>query len=518
MAQTQRLIDTLLQAPGRTVHWPLYGPAGVSLAMVLRDVKALATLVLHHATPEDLRLVAPSDVLDRLERYRAQPLSESAQHPPDARGVNPPSSVTPGDAAAAAVAATTAIRVLRAESIRAAGGAVRWLTDRVTADGRRLYPASLVARSSMVSPVLEAALRCSRETTLIPVARLRHRTTLSSTQSPTARSSRADMLPTALWPAWALRLSPRHADGRPAAQRTDELLTVACLLAGNTTSIQDATRLTGTTFSRHTVSAFLAELTRRRDCAGVLHALILLAEHLDTHGSPIDYARRRALFTACPRLIDPETWLDLQKQLRAAPSLDTRHAQRWIFHTLTGSPPRLAHPDIAPATRSQRAQYERFRWRILPAEHELLHHTARTLLDEHGIDEPVQWTPPSPARALRHLALPGPEPDGITPAQLHQAMPGGGFSIAQLAHTLQTTPAHVIYLLSQHPVDWSGPRFRRTQHTATRVPQWRTWYEQGNVSLQDIADREGTSLAAVRLALIKNGVAMRFSRTQATQL
>ncbi|MEH0655045.1 hypothetical protein QA995_37595 [Streptomyces scabiei] len=62
VAQTQRLIDTLLQAPGRTVHWPLYGPAGVSLAMVLRDVKALATLVLHHATPEDLRLVAPSDV------------------------------------------------------------------------------------------------------------------------------------------------------------------------------------------------------------------------------------------------------------------------------------------------------------------------------------------------------------------------------------------------------------------------------------------------------------------------
>jgi hypothetical protein len=517
LAQTQRLIDTLLQDPGRTVRWPLYGPEGVPLAVVLRDVKALATLVLHHATPEDLHDVAPPDVLDHLERYRAKPPPTGARRPPDARRIDPPGSVTPGDAAAAAVAATTAIRILRATSIRAAGKAVRWLTGRVMADGRPPYPASLIARSSTLSPVLEAALRCSRETTLIPAARLRHRTALSSSRHPTARSSRADMLPTALWPAWALRLSPRHADGRPTAQRADELLTIACMLAGNTTSIQDTARLTGTAFSRHTVSAFLAELACRSDCAGVLHALMLLADRLDVHGSPIDYARRRALFTTRARFIAPQTWLDLQKRLRAAPALDARHAQRWIFQTLTGSPPRLAHPDITPASRSQDGQYRRFRWRILPAEHKLLHHTARALLDEQGIDEPVQWTPQLPARALRHLLLPGPDPDSITPAQLRQAVSGSDFSIGQLAHTLNTTPAHVTYLLSQHPVDWSGPRFRRTQHTATRVTQWRAWYEQGDVSLQDIADREGTSLATVRLALIKSGVAMRFSKAHATQ-
>ncbi len=161
-----------------------------------------------------------------------------------------------------------------------------------------------------------------------------------------------------------------------------------------------------------------------------------------------------------------------------------RHAQRWIFQTLTGSPPRLAHPDIAPASRSQDGQYLRFRGRILPAEHELLHHTARTLLDEHGIDEPIQWTPRLPSRTLRRLALPGPDPDSIAAARLHQAVPGGDYSITRLAHTLQTTPAHVVYLLSQHPADWSGPRFRRTQTTATRVAQWRTWYEQRDVSLQ----------------------------------
>lgn len=88
-------------------------------------------------------------------------------------------------------------------------------------------------------------------------------------------------------------------------------------------------------------------------------------------------------------------------------------------------------------------------------------------------------------------------------------MPGGDFSIARLAPTLNTTTGHVIFLLAQHPVDWSPPRFRRTQHTATRLDQWRTWYEQDHLSLQDIADREGTSLATVRLALLKNGVPLR---------
>ncbi|MFC9614050.1 hypothetical protein [Streptomyces sp. NPDC056938] len=74
---------------------------------------------------------------------------------------------------------------------------------------------------------------------------------------------------------------------------------------------------------------------------------------------------------------------------------------------------------------------------------------------------------------------------------------------------MNTNTAHVMYLLSGHPIDWSPPRFRRTQHTATRIRQWCTWYEQGHLSLQDIADREGTSLATVRLAFLKNDVPLR---------
>ncbi|MGI5423720.1 hypothetical protein [Streptomyces sp. CA-179760] len=137
----------------------------------------------------------------------------------------------------------------------------------------------------------------------------------------------------------------------------------------------------------------------------------------------------------------------------------------------------------------------------------ILNHAAFS--DLTGIDEPVQWAPRLDPATLHSLTLPGPDPDSVTAAQLRQAVPLGDFSIAQVARRLNTTKAHVIYLLSRHPVDWSPPRFRRTQHTASRIGQWRTWYEHDHLSLQDIADREGTSLATVGLAFLKNNVPIR---------
>ncbi|MFD5124711.1 hypothetical protein [Streptomyces sp. NPDC058385] len=120
--------------------------------------------------------------------------------------------------------------------------------------------------------------------------------------------------------------------------------------------------------------------------------------------------------------------------------------------------------------------------------------------------------PAPPPSALHALALPGPDPESITAARLHRAVPAGNFCIAQVAQVAQrlnTITAHVIYLLSQHPVDWSPPRFRRTQHIATCLGQWRTWYEEDHLSLQDIVDREEASLATVRLAFFKNDVPIR---------
>jgi hypothetical protein len=88
------------------------------------------------------------------------------------------------------------------------------------------------------------------------------------------RLPRPWLLLTALWPEWRPRLASQHASGKPGARRADELLTVACLLVGNTTAIQAATHLRGTAVSSHNVSTLLVGLTRRCDGADVLHALI----------------------------------------------------------------------------------------------------------------------------------------------------------------------------------------------------------------------------------------------------
>ncbi len=502
LEETQRLIDTALVAPDRMARWPLYGTGGMPLRTALRDLKSLGALVLNHATNTNLRFLAPDEVLERLEQYRTNPLSPRSQRHPDTRRSNVHSYYAPDDAAATAVATAAGLRILCAADIPAAADAARWLTERVASSGRPLYPAGVVSVSGTLSPVLEATLRCSREIQIMPVYRLGHRTAVHSTRPPTNHDSRASMLPAALWPEWALRLSPHHPNGRPMAKRTDELLAVACLLAGNTTSIQAAPRLTGTTVTAHNVSTLLAGLTRRSDCADLLHALILLADHLDQHGAPIDYARRRALFTTQARFIDPRCWSDLQRRLRSTHAPNIAHAQRWIFHTLTRSPPHLAHPALAPVAGAQRQQYQRFRWRILPAEAELLTHTTHALLDEHGIDEPLQWTPQLSARALRHLVLPGPAPDSITVAQLQQAVPMGDFSIAQLAHTqhhhgprhlpvvpaprrLEPTPvppdpvhrqphravAHLVRRRSPVAPGHRRPRRNNPRHRPPRIPQ-----------------------------------------------
>ncbi|WP_217162090.1 hypothetical protein [Streptomyces sp. AC512_CC834] len=341
----------------RRCHHPLTDTPVTALTpdgALVETQRLINTLVLNHATTADLHPVTSGEVLERLEHYRTNPLFPRSQRHPDIQRGDMHSYYAPDDAAATAVAIAAALRVLCAADIPAAADATRWLTERVAASGRTLHPAGVVSVGGTLSPVLEAALRCSRESQILPVYRLRHRTAVHSTMPPANHNARASMLPTALWPEWFLRLSPHHPSGRPAAQRTDELLAVACLLAGNTASIQAATRLTGTTVTSHNVFTFLADLTRRSDCADVLYALILLADHLDQYGTRIDYARRRALFTNQASFIDPRCWNDLQRRLRSTHAPNVAHAQCWIFHTVTGSPPHLGHPSLAPAAGAQR--------------------------------------------------------------------------------------------------------------------------------------------------------------------
>ncbi|MGG2463745.1 hypothetical protein ACO0M4_28780 [Streptomyces sp. RGM 3693] len=144
----------------------------------------------------------------------------------------------------------------------------------------------------------------------------------------------------------------------------------------------------------------------------VLTALSRLADHLDDHGSAIDYQRRRVLIPG-----EPITW-DAWKQLcfdtgtqpgesPASTSQTPRfvQAQRYLHQLLTGSD--LADPAHPMAWQSagDRSRYLAFLPTLTLDQRHALHTHARSLLDQLRIAEPLTWEPPEQCAA--DLSLPG---------------------------------------------------------------------------------------------------------------
>ncbi len=137
-----------------------------------------------------------------------------------------------------------------------------------------------------------------------------------------AVTRRAAMIPAMLWPGWALRLLPQSA-GLPAAD-DDAPHSATCssfrrgsasflLLPGGPPQLnfERASPLLGNHSHGTDHKAVERILYRERDLTPLASVLAQLAYALDEHGSPINYARRRALFT------DPESvTLDLDAYTR----------------------------------------------------------------------------------------------------------------------------------------------------------------------------------------------------------
>lgn len=102
-------------------------------------------------------------------------------------------------------------------------------------------------------------------------------------------------------------------------------------------------------------------------------AICNLAEYLDTHGAPIDYRRRRAVFTTVE--LTSSDWRSLCMDADTNPGHDARrlHARRHLFALLTGA--NLAdrrHP-LAVTTANDRDQYQWFDLRMPTALRDVLH-------------------------------------------------------------------------------------------------------------------------------------------------
>jgi hypothetical protein len=116
------------------------------------------------------------------------------------------------------------------------------------------------------------------------------------------------LMPAMLWPGWTLRLLPRAPGGADAGDDAPRSARCGSFRRGCASflllpgwppqlNFERASPLLGNRSHVTDRDAVERIIYRERDLTPLASVLAQLAYALDEHGSPIDYARRRALFT-----------------------------------------------------------------------------------------------------------------------------------------------------------------------------------------------------------------------------
>ena len=316
--------------------------------------------------------------------------------------------------------------------------------------------------------------------------------------------TREHMVPQLLWPDWSARLLP------PAGFEADLLravLSVCLLIPGSGyRSLKEFTaqlnpHLPGTQISIALQGYKSVTGSPSGDAlTEVLALLCHLADYLDVHGSPIDYRRRRGLIPPAP--IDWEAWCALAYGAGAHPGRGPdagrhRHAQRYLYQLLTGSD--LTDPayPLAFTSPNDRSRYLEFPLALTPRLRQALRGHAQTYLSSLGIDEPVNWSPPS--EIATGLALPGIDLDTLDTAALHQLIIEEKQPARTAAAALKVNVEHVrlaVERLDRPEPQWTvhGPDawLRRTQAPSIFTREFfEREYVQGHRRLKQIAAETG---------------------------
>lgn len=471
----QRRIDGLLAAAG---------PASPDLPAVFTDLHILASWLLHHATEDDIADLGPH------ARHAWQ-----ARHQP-VEGEPGGIPAFPGTALIG-TSATLALALLSDDQT----GAVSRLKPLLARAGRRRTRPSGMSQPQWrrLSPPVHARFLHAADPELGNTDRIRYRSCLPTARppdlDPNMLDRRARSIPQLLWPEWTVRLLP--ADGF--TSHTFRTVIAACLLLpGNPTHPlhQVTDRLHPHLTGQH-ITLTLRELAARGH-QPVFTAICLLADHLDHHGSPIDYQRRRTAIP--PILIDEEQWRQLCFRAGAHPGEDRRllDAQRHLYQTLTGAD--LDDPAHTLAFRSSadRSAHLTFTASLTSGVRDGLAAHAAGHLRRLRITEPLTWHPPLDLAA--HLPLPGREPADIDLDAVHQLAVVDGHPLGAVAVRLGTTIDHTRLALERvlrPPRDWSAvappaawQHRQRARSVLTRAFFDREYIAAGK-TLTQIADETG---------------------------
>ncbi len=310
-----------------------------------------------------------------------------------------------------------------------------WLID-ATVQRAQTSPALLLDRWEQTSPHLHGALLHRLAPHLAISYQLRYRTAAHQPRRPRpgAGTARATAVPSQLWPSWALRLNPLGLFDSLPYRNT---LSMFLLLVGTDLDYPRARSLLG-----HTSPGSPTQLTERLRRHGhldtVLTILTQLADALDEHGAPIDYARRRRWRRLRQPDFDETAWRERCAQHQArrlASPRHTRFAHLYLTELLTGTHP-YHQPDGIKLDVINRASYALFAGNLPAPLDAYLHDRAARILRRGRIDEPVTWEPPS--GWITGITWPGIDPTRVHRRELwaHRPHPAA----TELPHTA-TSPA-----------------------------------------------------------------------------
>ncbi|MFI6739472.1 TniQ family protein [Nonomuraea sp. NPDC050451] len=472
---------------------------------LLDNLHAIARSCLNaydRSTPEELPGVV-LDILAELGVDFAGPLER------------PPTRFGPRDhhAPTIAFAVTLACHALTAHGTGLDPVIATWLARHESRASTHANPAVILKRWASAEPTVQQAILLAAAPRTRAMDRLRFRIDGPAPGAPTehAHLHRASHVPALFWPGWALRLNTGTHEGQCLPFRA--ALSTALVLIGSDASVEQINAALGRTKVKSTgaktLSWLLQDITTEESRHAFLAALCHLAAGLDTHGSPIDYARRRALFTT----VDLD--LDLLREhfnltgLRLPSPGMLRHYRLRVAEILTGHHPQYRPTPTSPAIDHRQARtYEEATLRNTGAVSTHLEEQARLILDAADIHEPVSWEPPF--TWIPELRWPGPHPDDLDIASMWKLL-REGHRPSNVAQALATTAEHIWVAALRHPeAAGQGPT---PQGRVQKIPrallpdaeQIRHGHEQG-LSLSDLATRFACSYTTIKRLAAEYGI------------
>ena len=377
-----------------------------------------------------------------------------------------------------------------------------WLARHEMHETKAGYATHVMERWGQASPLVRQSILAAIGPHLRPTQQLRYRTYTPSPAPPrpgvTAR--RAPQVPNLFWRGWAVRLNP----GKYVPGSFRATLTSMLLLVGNDDLEgkieEDANRrYDGGTRARP--YWLIAQLIREGLMEPVVTALSHLADQLDREGSPIDYARRRQLFTSA------ELDWDLLRHefdrlgLQYPKRIDRQYYSLRLVELLTGEHPRYEQARTRARSVYEVSSYDGASPRFSAGVAAHLREQAQRHLQASGIDEPVEWEPPFEWAGV--IAWPGPDPDDIDIRVLHDLLRQNR-SIGVAADRLNTTMEHVRVAALRHP----RPTVAHRKIPSTRLPtveEMRQVAEAGE-TLVSLARRYGCGPKVIRRQAQRYGV------------